>query len=99
MKITIDIDCTPQEARTFFGLPNVEPMQDALIARMQERLTRHLDEMDPEALFGLWMPTGMKGLGDLQEQFWRQLMSGFATGAAGEDEAASGASAKGKRKT
>ncbi len=29
MKITVDIDCTPEEARAFFGLPNVQPMQDA----------------------------------------------------------------------
>ena len=40
MKITIDIDCTPQEVRAFFGLPHVEPMQDALVAKMQERLDR-----------------------------------------------------------
>ena len=29
MKISIDIDCSPQEARAFFGLPNVEPIQEA----------------------------------------------------------------------
>ena len=42
MKITIDIDCTPQEARAFLGLPHIEPMQDALVAQMQERLSGYL---------------------------------------------------------
>ena len=77
MKIKIDIDCTPQEARTFFGLPNVEPMQDALIERLQSRLSRYLDAMEPEALMQTWLPVGLKGLGDLQEHFWRQFLTGF----------------------
>jgi hypothetical protein len=73
MKITIDIDCTPQEARTFFGLPHVEPMQEALVAQMQERLTQYLDAMEPEALISAWLPGGIKGLTALQEQFWQQM--------------------------
>ncbi len=83
MKITIDIDCTPEEARAFLGLPNVEPMQDALVAKMQERLTSYIDDMDPEALMRVWLPSGLKGLGELQERFWSQFMSGMTGAAAG----------------
>jgi Family of unknown function (DUF6489) len=82
MKITIDIDCTPQEVRAFLGLPHIEPMQDALIARMQERLAKSLETMDPDALMRLWLPGGVQGLAEIQERFWNQLMSGMA-GAAG----------------
>ena len=82
MKITIDIDCTPQEVRAFFGLPHIEPMQDALVAQMQERLANYLEAMEPEALLKLWLPGGMQGLAQIQERFWSQLMSGMA-GAAG----------------
>ena len=32
MKITIDFDATPDEARRFFGLPDIAPMQEALVA-------------------------------------------------------------------
>ena len=92
MKITIDIDCTPQEVRAFFGLPRVEAMQDALIARLQERLANSLDAMDPEALIKLWLPGGVQGLAQLQERFWSQLMSGM-TGA-GETGRAKGKSQK-----
>ena len=82
MKITIDVDCTPQELRTFFGLPHIEPMQDALVARMQERLSQSLDAMEPESLVKVWLPGGLQGLGQLQEQFWGQFMKGLG-GAAG----------------
>jgi Family of unknown function (DUF6489) len=73
MKFTIDIDCTPQEARAFLGLPHVEPMQEALVAQMQERLARYLDAMEPDALMSAWLPGGIKGLTALQEQFWQQM--------------------------
>ena len=32
MKITVDVDCTPQEARAFMGLPDVTPLNEHLIA-------------------------------------------------------------------
>jgi hypothetical protein len=73
MKISIDIDCTPQEARAFLGLPPVEPMQEALMAQMQERLVQYLDAMEPDALMKAWLPGGIKGLAALQEQFWQQM--------------------------
>jgi Tfp pilus assembly PilM family ATPase len=75
MKISIDIDCTPQEARAFLGLPHIEPMQDALVAQMQERLAQYLAATEPEALISAWLPGGIKGLAQLQEQFWKQMMA------------------------
>ncbi len=89
MKITIDIDCTPQEARTFFGLPNIEPMQDALLDQLQQQLSGYLAQTDPEAMLKLWLPESVKGLGNIQEQFWRQFMSGMsgmAAGSGGDDK-------------
>jgi Family of unknown function (DUF6489) len=82
VKINIDIDCTPQEVRAFLGLPRVEAMQDALVAKLHERLAKSLEAMDPEALMKLWLPGGVQGIAQMQERFWSQLMSGMA-GAAG----------------
>lgn len=75
MKVTVDIDCTPQEARAFLGLPNVEPMQDQLIQQLQDQLSKYLATTDPEAMLKTWLPESIKGIGQLQEQFWRQFMS------------------------
>ena len=34
VKITIEVGCTPEEARVFCGLPDVKPMQEAVMARL-----------------------------------------------------------------
>ncbi|MGH6904375.1 MAG: DUF6489 family protein [Geminicoccaceae bacterium] len=83
MKITIDIDCTPQEARAFLGLPNVEPIQDAVLAKAQERLTEYLEARDPEALLKLWFPSGLQELSQMQERLWQQFLGGLAPAASG----------------
>ena len=31
MKVTVNVECTPEEARTFLGLPDVQPMQEAVM--------------------------------------------------------------------
>ncbi len=85
MKVTIDIDCTPQEARTFLGLPNIEPMQDELIAQLRDQLSKTLATTDPEALLKVWLPESIKGFSQIQEQFWRQFMTGMAGGASKPD--------------
>jgi hypothetical protein len=89
MKIKIDIDCTAQEARAFFGLPHLEPLQEAVLGKIQERLTEHLEARDPEALLKLWFPGGLQGFGQMQEALWKQFMGGRA--------ASSGPGDKGKQ--
>ena len=61
MKITVDVDCTPEEARAFLGLPDLRPLQDAFVAQLQERLTANLQAMDGEALLRSWLPAGVPG--------------------------------------
>ena len=38
MKVTVEVDCTPEEARRFLGLPDVVPMQQAAIEKLQQRM-------------------------------------------------------------
>lgn len=75
MKISIDIDCTPEEARDFFGLPDVKPMQDALMQQLQDRLSANLQAMDPETMMKSWLPASMQGFEQLQKAFWSQMTS------------------------
>ncbi len=42
MKIRIDIDCTPEEARAFLGLPDIRPMREELLKNLQARMTMAL---------------------------------------------------------
>ena len=75
MKITFDVDCTPDEARSFLGLPNVKPMQDALLSKIEERMTVNLDAISPEALLKTWLPAGVQGMEQLQKMFWAGLQT------------------------
>lgn len=73
MKITIDIDCTPEEARIFFGLPDVQPMQQRLMADLEERLRQNIQDLEPEALFAKWLPLGMQGVEQMQKAMWAAM--------------------------
>ena len=73
MKITVDVDCTPEEARAFLGLPDVKPMQEQLMGELQERMAANIRAMEPEALLRTWLPATLKGFEQLQEMFISQM--------------------------
>ena len=73
MKLKFDMDCTPEELRGFFGLPEVKPMQDRLMAEAEERMRANLKALDPETMMKTWLPAGMRGLEQLQEMFFSQM--------------------------
>lgn len=51
MKITLNVDCTPQEARTFFGLPDVQPVNDMIVSAMVERTRENIDSLSDPTQF------------------------------------------------
>jgi hypothetical protein len=73
MKIKLDIDCTPDEVREFFGLPQVKPLQEELLKEVQERLRTNIKGMDPEAMLKTWLPATLKGFEQLQEMFFSRM--------------------------
>lgn len=84
MKVTVNVDCTPEEARAFMGLPDVQPMQEALMQELEQRLRENIQAMNPEAMVKTWLPASIQGAEQLQKMFWTQVqqtMSGV-TGAA-----------------
>ncbi len=76
MKINVDIECTPQEARTFFGLPDVEPMQEAVMKELQKKMLENINHLDPENMMKTWFPAGMQGLEQMQKMFFSQFQGG-----------------------
>ena len=69
MKISVDVDCTPEEARRFMGLPDLTPVHDAYVDKMQEAVT---EGVSPE-MFGemmkAWGPMNEAGM-----NMWRQML-------------------------
>ena len=82
MKVNVEVSCTPEEARLFFGLPDIKPMQDRIMGEIEERLKSSLNSMNPEQVFKTWLPASMQGVEQMQQMqqvFWQQL-AGIASG-------------------
>ncbi len=78
MKITVEIDCTPAEARQFFGLPDVEPMQKAIMAELEKTVMKEAQRFSPEALMQAWF-AGMPGNADwVRDAFGKMIATGLA---------------------
>ena len=73
MKISLDIDCTPEEARQFLGLPDVTAANEALVDELTKRAGDMAATMDPEKMMEQWMSAGARGFGDLQQAFMEQF--------------------------
>lgn len=92
MKVNIVVDCTPDEARRFMGLPDVAPMQGRLVAAMEQRLVEAIAATDTATLVEQWLPLTLKGVEQWQS-LWGKLAGASLGGAAGPAGAAPGATA------
>jgi hypothetical protein len=79
MKVNIEIDCTPLEARQFFGLPDVSPMQTAVMDKMQQQMVANIEKISPESLMQSWFTFDPKLAERFQDMF--VAMSGLGSGA------------------
>lgn len=73
MKVTFNIDCTPEEARKFLGLPDVAPMQEAMMKELQAKMQDNVKAMDPETMMKTWFPMAVQNMTDMQKMFWGQM--------------------------
>jgi hypothetical protein len=73
MKINISIEATAQEIRQFFGLPNVQPLQDEILQVIQEKMRKGVAGFDALTLMKPLFPTPMQPLETLQKSFWEAL--------------------------
>src|ERR1700751_2416014 len=78
MKINVEVDCTPLEARQFFGLPDVAPMQTAVMERMQQQMMANIEKVSPEALIQSWFTFDPKIAERFRDMF--VTMAGLGTG-------------------
>lgn len=71
MKVTMNIECTPQEARVFMGLPDLSPLNDHMVAEMQKRIDANIAAFSPDEMIRSWFSMG----GQAQEQFMKMMTS------------------------
>ncbi len=73
MKMTIEVDCTPEEARRFLGLPDVSALNDHLVQEMSKRIDANIALLSPEDFMKNWMNFGAGA----QEQFRKMMEAGL----------------------
>jgi hypothetical protein len=73
MKFKFDVECTPEEARTFIGLPDVAPMQERMMKDLEDRMHENLRSLSPEEMVKNWLPATVQGWGEMQKMFWSQM--------------------------
>ena len=72
MKVTINIDCSPEEARTFFGLPDVKGVQDEMMKQVVDRMKGGFTDKDIADMVKMMM-SGVQGVEQFQKMFWAQF--------------------------
>jgi hypothetical protein len=70
MKIKFDIEVTPQELRTFLGLPDVEPLQQRLLEQIEEQMRAGTTGFDPLSLMKPFLPGNLQSFDGMQKAFW-----------------------------
>lgn len=69
MKIRIDVECSPEEARAFFGLPDMGPVHKAFVEEMERKMRAGMAGLDVDAVMRAWMP-GAEALEQFRKVFW-----------------------------
>jgi len=75
MKMTIEVDCSPEEARRFLGLPDVSALNDHLVSEMTKRVDANMSLLNPEEFMKNWMTFGTGA----QEQFRKLMEAGLGS--------------------
>jgi len=75
MKMTIEIDATPQEMRALLGLPDIEPIQQEMMQKIRVKALAGIEANDPADLMRLFMPTAdqFTSMEGFQSSFWQAI--------------------------
>ncbi|MEZ5744642.1 MAG: DUF6489 family protein [Sphingomonadaceae bacterium] len=69
MKVNVEIDCTPEEARRFLGLPDVTSVNDAYVERLKDMMSGVGTVEQLQEMTKMIAPMGQLGM-----QFFHQMM-------------------------
>jgi hypothetical protein len=69
MKVKVNIDCTPEEARRFLGLPDLSPVHEAYVEQMRKAAGEGPGADAMAEMMKGWAPMGEAGMA-----MWRQMM-------------------------
>ena len=73
MKINVEVDCTPEEARRFMGLPDLTPVHDLYLKKMLEAVENQTNPEVFQQLMQSWSP-----MGEASMNLWKGLFEAGA---------------------
>jgi hypothetical protein len=85
MKISVDVEMTPEEMRKLFGLPDVEAFQRQLMDDIRERMVSGSEGYDPIKLFQPYV-TGTMASWDMFQKMLSNASSMSSGGSTGADK-------------
>jgi hypothetical protein len=68
MKINVEVDCTPEEARRFMGLPDFTPVHEKYVGNILESMEKGVNPEMLETMMRSWAPMGEAGM-----NMWRKI--------------------------
>jgi hypothetical protein len=69
MNVTVNVDCTPEEARRFLGLPDLTPVHQAYVERLQRAMAEGITPDMITDTARQWGPMNEAGMA-----LWRQMI-------------------------
>jgi hypothetical protein len=72
MKVNVEVDCTPEEARRFIGLPDLTPVHDAYVSQLVDTVKNGVSSEALETMVKSWSPMGDAGF-----KMWQQVIEGM----------------------
>lgn len=76
MLMRIEVECTPEEARQFMGLPDVSALNQHVVDELKRRMDSNMAMMSPDAMMKSWMQMGLQ----TQEVFMKMMTAGTPPG-------------------
>jgi hypothetical protein len=70
MKVTVEMDLTPDEARRMMGLPDLTAMQARLVEEFERRMMAAMEKSAPEEVMKQWFSLGSQGFEQFQRFLW-----------------------------
>lgn len=69
MKFTVDVDCTPEEARRFLGLPDLTPVHQVYVDKLTKMAAEGVTPDMVAEMMKAWAPMGEAGLSAWAKMF------------------------------
>lgn len=74
MKISIDVDLTPDEFRKTLGLPDISELQKEVVEQFRKQMAEGAEGYDPMSLMKPYLSSGMNSMEAMQKSFFNMMM-------------------------